>query len=59
MRVIALTGGIGSGKSSVTAIFASLGIATLSADELARADQRRPENQGGIFFERFGSNPAF
>lgn len=36
MRVIGLTGGIASGKSTVAAMFAALGAAVLSADEIAR-----------------------
>lgn len=35
--LIALTGGIASGKSAVAAIFASLGVAVLDTDEIARA----------------------
>jgi len=36
MRVFALTGGIGSGKSTVAAYWRSLGLAVIDADELAR-----------------------
>lgn len=35
-RVVAITGGIGSGKSSVTEILRSLGHATIDCDQLAR-----------------------
>ncbi|WP_429884346.1 dephospho-CoA kinase [Geoalkalibacter halelectricus] len=37
VRVLGITGGIASGKSSVAQAFAQLGAAVLSADELARA----------------------
>ncbi len=36
MQVLGLTGGIGSGKSSVAAIFAQLGATIIDADQLAR-----------------------
>src|SRR5947209_11389199 len=36
MRVIGLTGGIASGKSTVACMFAELGAVVLSADEIAR-----------------------
>src|SRR5438445_13066298 len=37
MRVLGLTGGIGSGKSMVAQIFARLGAVVIDADQLARA----------------------
>lgn len=37
MKVLGLTGGIGSGKSEVAAMFAGKGAAVIDADELARA----------------------
>ena len=36
MKVIGLTGGIGSGKSSVLEIFKKIGISTYNADESAK-----------------------
>lgn len=44
---VALTGGIGSGKSAVAALFAKLGIAVVDTDEIAR-DLTRP---GGVAIE--------
>ena len=35
--MVGLTGGIGSGKSTVAGLFAALGVPVLSADESARA----------------------
>jgi dephospho-CoA kinase len=37
MRVLGLTGGIGSGKSTVASMFSELGAEVIDADELARA----------------------
>lgn len=37
MFVVALTGGVGSGKSSVAALFSSLGVPVIDADEISRA----------------------
>jgi dephospho-CoA kinase len=42
-KVIGLTGGIASGKSSVAAIFARLGAAVIDADAIAREVLRSPE----------------
>ena len=36
MKIIGLTGGIGSGKSSVLEIFKKIGISTFNADESAK-----------------------
>lgn len=36
MFIVGLTGGIGSGKSTVSAIFATLGVPVIDADEIAR-----------------------
>lgn len=41
MRILAITGGIATGKSTITAMFGELGALTLSADTLAR-DLLRP-----------------
>jgi dephospho-CoA kinase len=37
MRVIALTGGIGSGKSNVAATYRSIGVKVVNADDISRA----------------------
>jgi dephospho-CoA kinase len=42
-KVIGLTGGIASGKSSVAALFADLGAAVIDADAIAREVLRSPE----------------
>jgi dephospho-CoA kinase len=42
-KVIGLTGGIASGKSSVAAIFAALGAVVIDADAIAREVLRSPE----------------
>jgi dephospho-CoA kinase len=44
MRIIGLTGGIGSGKSEVRRILASMGYPCLDADRLAREILERPES---------------
>ena len=41
MKVIAVTGGIGSGKSTVTNEFARLGARTISADSVAHENMAR------------------
>jgi len=41
--VVALTGGIGSGKSEALRVFAELGAATLSSDDAVHAAYARPE----------------
>ena len=41
MKVIAVTGGIGSGKSTVTDEFARLGARTISADSVAHENMAR------------------
>lgn len=46
--VVALTGGIGSGKSTVAAMFAELGVTVVDADEISRNVARR----GGPAFEK-------
>lgn len=54
MRVIALTGGIGSGKSRVAALLRELGAAVISADELAREVTRRCRPAYHAVVEAFG-----
>ena len=55
MKVIAVTGGIGSGKSTVTNEFARLGARTISADSVAHENMAR----GGCAYDEivgaFGS----
>ena len=40
MMVVGLTGGIGSGKSTIAKAFAALGIAVFNSDEQAKAHYR-------------------
>ncbi len=47
-RVVAITGGIGSGKSSVLSILASLGAYTLSADDINRELLLTPSYVAGL-----------
>jgi dephospho-CoA kinase len=62
MRVIAITGGIGSGKSTVRRLFEELGAAGIDADELARqvvlpgseGARHLAEIFGQAFFDREG-----
>lgn len=54
MRVVGLTGGIGSGKSQVGRLLSSLGYPYLDADLLAREILERPENVEELR-RRFGS----
>ncbi|MHB1953606.1 MAG: dephospho-CoA kinase [Sulfobacillus sp.] len=54
MRVIGLTGGIGSGKSEVSNILRSLGVPIVDADELTHAAQARGEPVWREIWQRFG-----
>lgn len=55
MKIIGLTGGIGCGKSTVSALFAARGITIIDADEVAH-DLMRPEAAGWCaFVERWGT----
>ena len=53
--ILGVTGGIASGKSTVTKIFRSLGAAVVSADELAREAVRPGSETLRRLVERFGS----
>lgn len=54
MRVIALTGTIAAGKSSVAAIFRQLGATVIDADAIVRALQRPGEPVLAAIVDRFG-----
>ena len=54
MFVIGLTGGIGSGKSTVASIFANLGIEVINADQLARDAVEPGSPTLAIIAERYG-----
>ncbi|NKB34188.1 MAG: dephospho-CoA kinase [Pseudomonadales bacterium] len=55
MFVLGLTGGIGSGKSTVASVFSELGIDVVNADQLAR-DVVEPESEAlAAIEERFGT----
>ena len=53
MRFFGLTGGIGSGKSTALRLFAELGCATLSTDQVVHEKQQQPDVVNA-FVERFG-----
>jgi dephospho-CoA kinase len=53
--ILGVTGGIASGKSTVTKIFRSLGAAVVSADELAREAVRPGGETLRLLVERFGA----
>ena len=54
-RVVAVSGGIGSGKSTVTATFASLGAVVADADAIARDNGSRARHLAEVA-ARFGSD---
>jgi dephospho-CoA kinase len=55
MRVIAITGGIGSGKSTVRRMFEKLGAVGIDADELARKVVQPGSKGAQLLREAFGS----
>ena len=54
MKVIALTGGIGAGKSTVAQFFSELGASVVDADHLARIAIERGSEGFGEVIARFG-----
>lgn len=56
MLVIGLTGGIGSGKSSVARIFAALGAAVIDTDEIAHRLTEKGAPTLATIINQFGSN---
>jgi dephospho-CoA kinase len=56
MLVIGLTGGIGSGKSSVARIFAALGAAVIDTDEIAHRLTEKGTPALAAIIEQFGSS---
>lgn len=54
MYLVGLTGGIGSGKSTAAALFASLGAAVVDADAIAREIMEPGGRAYGPVVERFG-----
>lgn len=56
MRVIGLTGGIGSGKSRVSAILKDLGVPVIDADALTHACQTRGQPVWAAIWHQFGWN---
>lgn len=54
MKVIGLTGGIGSGKSSIARVFKSMGVPIYIADERAKALYIRSEQLKQMVIDRFG-----
>ena len=55
MLRVGLTGGLGSGKSTVAGMFAALGAETLSADELGRTMMQPGEPVFAAIVDHFGS----
>ena len=55
-RIVAVSGGIGSGKSSVTRVFASLGAVTADADAIARQILERGESTLSEVAHAFGGD---
>ena len=55
MKIYALTGGIGSGKSTVLKFIDKMGVPTISADSINAEVGKSPEIQKRIF-DRFGTN---
>lgn len=56
MKVIALTGGIGAGKSTVAQFFSELGANVVDADQLARISIERGSEGFADVVERFGES---
>lgn len=56
MYVIGLTGGIGSGKSTIAVLFAELGIEIINADQIAREIVAPNTKALATIVERFGTN---
>jgi len=56
MLIIGLTGGIGSGKSTVAKVFAQLGIPILNADLLAKSIMNTDETIRNEIIKAFGEN---
>jgi dephospho-CoA kinase len=54
-RIVGLTGGIGTGKSTVARLFAELGARVIDADQLAREAQAKGSPVLGAIRGRFGS----
>ncbi|NMP22844.1 dephospho-CoA kinase [Sulfobacillus harzensis] len=54
MRLIGLTGGIGSGKSSVSQMLSSYGASIIDADQITHALERRGQPVWRAIFEAFG-----
>ena len=56
MKIIGLTGGIGSGKSTVLKLFKNLGVKTYSADESAKKLVNTDPNLIDLIKSSFGNN---
>lgn len=56
MKIIGLTGGIGSGKSTVLELFKNLGVKTYSADESAKKLVNTDPNLINLIKSSFGNN---
>src|SRR5258708_2012511 len=54
MRIVGLTGGIGTGKSTVSALLRELGATVIDADEATRAVQARGSEGLRLLVDEFG-----
>jgi len=54
-KIIAVTGGMGTGKSTVSWMFVKLGLTVIDADELAHEALNPGSNVWKMLFKRYGN----